>query len=283
MAGYTSTIGGLIAGVVIIAAILIGMLIFGNWVMETNYLSPFVIVPAGCVGVNDFWGSVDPTPLQPGFHLKNPLTNTVIFSTKTQSYDIIWTDLTKAPTITKDQMNVDVDATVLYHLQADKAPEVYSTVEGDYRDILVTNVVRSAIRSAVVRYGVADMYNENRFQFAKDIKDIAAQDLAPRGIVVEAVNLRSITPPKDYTDAVAAKMAASQKVEQKQYEIETAKKEAERIRIETDALVYRNTEIGKSLNQYSLSSQWIEAMSSQDKTIIYVPVGDDGMPLFKSV
>jgi regulator of protease activity HflC (stomatin/prohibitin superfamily) len=104
----------------------------------------------------------------------------------------------------------------------------------------------------------------------------------PRGIVVEAVLLRNVELPKQLQDAIEAKLTAQQAIAQKEFDVQTAIKEAERKRQEAHGIADANAIISGSLSQNYLTWYWIQQLGLHNQTY-YVPVGANGLPIFKSV
>src|SRR5215467_13610793 len=87
------------------------------------------VIPAGNIGVVDFFGTVSPNSLKAGINFVNPLAHVVRMSIKTQEIK----EIMDVPS--KEGLTVKLEISVLYHLDPEKAAEVYKTVGEDYHSI----------------------------------------------------------------------------------------------------------------------------------------------------
>ena len=79
------------------------------------------VIPAGHVGVVDFFGTVSPVTLKAGINFVNPLARIVKFSVKTQEIK----ETMDVPS--KEGLTVQLEISALFHLDPDKAAEVYKS------------------------------------------------------------------------------------------------------------------------------------------------------------
>ena len=93
-------------------------------------LSCFTVVPAGNVGVKDWFGNVSANTLKAGINFVPPLTRVVKFSIKTQE------TMENLAVPSKEGLNIQLHVSCLYHLNAEKAADVYKTVGKDYAEII---------------------------------------------------------------------------------------------------------------------------------------------------
>jgi regulator of protease activity HflC (stomatin/prohibitin superfamily) len=79
----------------------------------------FTVVPAGNVGVVDFFGTVSDSTLKAGINLVNPLARVVKFSVKTEEIK----EVMDVPS--KEGLTVQLELSALFHLNPEKAAQVY--------------------------------------------------------------------------------------------------------------------------------------------------------------
>ena len=147
-------------------------------------------VPAGNQGVQDTFGSVSNDTLASGFHVKGPFTGVISMNLKTVQVQ------EKASVPTNEGLIVDLDTTVMYHLDSTKVVDIYKTIGVNYQDVLVVPTVRSAIREVTSKYEAKALYSSNRDFLAMEIEQKISPSLATRGIVVEQVLLRDLGLPR---------------------------------------------------------------------------------------
>jgi len=96
----------------------------------------FTVIPAGSVGVVDFLGTVSDNTLKAGVNIVNPLANIVKFTIKTRNsrnYDVP----------SKEGLSVQLELSLLYHLNPDNASRIYKTVGENYQEIIIVPQFRS--------------------------------------------------------------------------------------------------------------------------------------------
>ena len=124
--------------------------------------TPITVVPAGHVGVKDFFGSVSSTVLPAGVHLVLPFTRVVKMSIQTQEVK----ETAEVPS--KEGLTMDLEGSLLYRLDPAKAAEVYKTVGRNYAEIVVVPQIRSAIREITASYEAKALYSAEREKIARE-------------------------------------------------------------------------------------------------------------------
>ena len=253
------------------------------------FASTVVIVPAGAVGVHDLFGQVTEREYNSGFNMKHPLAHVEIMNIKTQEYTMsnTWDEGAKAesdviPTLSKEGLYLELDITILYRIQSSKADEIYKTVGTDYVNVIVRPQIRTAIRDVVARHEAKQVYGEERQTISLEIFDEMKNILEERGIILESVLLRNVKLPPELSKTIEQKLNAEQNIQKKEFEVEEAKQEANRKRVEAQGIADANDIISLSLTENYLRWYWIENLDTHE-SVIYVPVGEGDMPIFKDV
>lgn len=251
------------------------------------------VVPAGYVGVQDTFGSVSNDVLQSGFHLKSPVTNVAMMSVRTQKYmDYGSADTAKITALSNDGLSTSMEIAVNYHLAPDKAAEVYKSVGLDYSNIVMVNPIHAVPRDLISRYDTKTLYSASAVGSADRAKletelytgiQVGIDKMGVKDSVdIEEVSIRNIDFPPVYKTAIENKMKMDTEIQQKELEVKKQEMEANRMRAEAQGIADSNEIIKKSLTDKYLEWYWIESMKNNPKTI-YVPIGNNGMPLFKNV
>ncbi|MFB6181620.1 MAG: prohibitin family protein [Candidatus Magasanikbacteria bacterium] len=259
------------------------------------FLIPFVgsfwtTVEAGHVGVKSFFGNVYDEELSSGFHFKNPLIQVIPMSIRTQEYTMSATRGEGAKysedsitALTKEGLEVDLDITVLFHLQEGQASEVYSELGADYVEKVIRPTIRSVIRENIANYQAKTLYSKKREEAKRVIYEKLDNALEPRGITVEDVLLRNVKLPKDLSRSIEKKLQAEQDAERYNYLLEKEKKEAKRKRIEAKGQRDAQQIINQGLTNRYLKYQYIKNLKEREGTI-YVPTNpSNGVPLFRGL
>ncbi|WP_009631697.1 prohibitin family protein [Synechocystis sp. PCC 7509] len=240
-------------------------------------LRSITIVPAGYVGVVDSFGSVSSQTLKPGLSFKNPLSQVVKFSTRTQEMK----ETLDAPS--KEGLNIKLDVSILYHVDEKKAQEIYQTIGTDYEQIILIPQFRSVIRKVTATYNAKALYTSERQKLAQEIRDSLSQLVANRGIIIEDTPLRKLELPAKISQAVEDKLQAEQQTQQMDFVIQKERKEAERKRIEARGIADSQQIISQGLNDKLLQLKQIEAneklAQSSNAKIVVVGTSRQGEPL----
>lgn len=255
----------------------------------------FVVVDAGEVGVHSLFGKVNDNPLYPGFKFKIPFAKIIKMSTRTQDYTMTSIEedsqyLTSTAgtndaieTRASDGAVVWLDITVLYHLQGEKAPEIYKNLGVDYVEKVVRPVIRSSIRGVAANYTITEIYSTKRDEIQSTLSGEMKEELDSRGITVEDVLLRKVNLSQTLSASIETKLAAQQEAKKYVFVLEKEEKEAERKRIEAAGQRDAQQTIAQGLTSNYLYYLYIQNLKENQSTI-YVPINpENGMPLFRQI
>ncbi|MFC1613377.1 prohibitin family protein [Patescibacteria group bacterium] len=249
-----------------------------------------VIIPAGETGVHHLFGKVRENELSSGLHFINPFAKVTKMSIRTEEYTmsgvrgegkIMGDD--SIQTLTKEGLNIDLDLTVLYHLEQNKASNVYKDIGIDFAQKIIRPEIRATIREIAATYDAVDIYTEKRAELTQSIEDNLIKTINPRGITIESVLLRNVTLPSGLTRSIEVKLEADQQAKQMEFVLIKEEKEAERKRIQAAGQRDAQKIINESLTQRYLDYLYINELKDREGTI-YVPISPStGMPMFKGI
>lgn len=239
--------------------------------------SCLTVVPAGHVGVVDFFGTVSPNTLKAGINLVNPLANVIKFSVKTQEIK----ETMQVPS--KEGLTVQLEVSALYHLNPEKAAEVYKTIGPNYAQIILEPQFRSVSRGVTAGYEAKALYTSERELLANQIQEHLAKMVEPRGITVESTPLRQVGLPAGLSESIEAKLRSEQESQRMEFVLTKEKQEAERKRIEAQGVADFQKIVAQGLSDQYLRWKGIEATEklagSQNAKMVIVGSGKDGLPL----
>jgi len=252
----------------LLVAVVFGLLALGQCL---------TVVPAGNVGVVDFFGTVSPNALKAGINPVNPLARVVKMSVQTQEMN----EVMDVPS--QEGLTVQLEVSILYHLDPDKAPEVYKKVGENYESVILEPQFRSVTRGVTASYEAKALYTSEREALSVQImKEIAAVTEA-RGVIVESAPLRRVGLPAGLTQSIEAKLQAEQESQRMQFVLTKEKQEADRKRIEAQGISDFQKIVVQGISDQLLRWKGIEATeklaSSQNAKIVIIGSGKDGLPL----
>lgn len=238
-------------------------------------LSSIRVVPAGYVGVVDFFGQVSPRPINSGINLVNPLAKVVNLSIRTQE------QMEMMPVPSKEGLTINLDISILYRLDPQKAVEIYKTVGPLYKEVVLIPQFRAAARGVTVGSEAKALYTSEREILAQSIFDSLGGLVSGRGIILERALLRGITLPSTVSQAIEQKLKAEQEAERMKFVLQRETQEAERKRVEAGGIRDAQTIINQSLTSQYLRYLWINTLN-QNPNVIYVAT-EANMPMFRAV
>src|SRR5437588_4361107 len=122
-------------------------------------------VGTGHVGVLTLFGKVTGETLGEGIHLINPL--------KTNNEMLIQTQTIKesASVPSSEGLVMNLDTSLIYHLNPDKAADVFQKIGGNYEAVVIEPTLRAAIRESTASHTANALYTGEREMVAKQISD----------------------------------------------------------------------------------------------------------------
>ncbi|MCU0525640.1 MAG: prohibitin family protein [Elainella sp. Prado103] len=252
----------------------IALLIGGLAVLSAAWRN-LTIIPAGNVGVLESFGQIDPQPLQPGIHLTHPFADITQFSTRLR-------DVKETIEATSQEgLAFNLDVSLQYRLQPEKATEVYQTIGSDESEIVVSRF-RSTVREVTASYPAVAIYSSRRQEVAQKLRDRLNQQLNPLGFKIEEALLREVILPESLQVAVQEKLQAEQESQQMTFTLAKERQEAERKRIEAKGTADAQRILAEGTSERSLQLRTIEAtekLAASENAKIVILGGSGTLPM----
>ena len=182
----------------------------------TTYVNP------GHVGIviHRVGGGVDPKPLGPGLHVRNPLLTAI------EEYPTFMQTLVLARGSTEgsqynDEINVNsiegqpvsLDVSMSFELSSAKVPALYQTFRTDIGTIqhgYVKQAIRQALQEVVGSEEIAAIIGPKKAETVSRSQSLLAQRLDQYGIVVKQFTINELRAPTTVIDAINAKNVMQQ-------------------------------------------------------------------------
>ncbi|HLL43229.1 MAG TPA: prohibitin family protein [Segetibacter sp.] len=229
--------------------------------------SCIVQVNAGQIGVQTLFGKVQNNVLYSGLHFINPLVDVSRLDVRTQNYTMsgVQDEGTQEGddairVLTSDGLEVVIDLTVLYRVQANEAPRLIRQTGFDYKDKIVRPVTRTKIRDNSVYYTAIDLYSTKRDEFQTRIYKTIEDNFIMRGLQLEQLLVRNITLPNRVKAAIEEKINAEQEAQKMMFVLQKERQEAERKRVEAQGIADYQRIINTGLTENQLQYEQIKAM-----------------------
>jgi regulator of protease activity HflC (stomatin/prohibitin superfamily) len=238
-----------------------------------------VTIDSGQRGIYYNWrtGTDTEQVLGEGFHWLAPWN-------KVMQYDIRAKDrVEKLNVLTQDQLQVNIDVSIRFRLEANKLPLLHTNVGPEYYMMVIQPVLRNATRDVISRYESLDAFRA-RVNIQNEIrKEIVPALKKYEYFQVEAIMLRSMDFPALVVKAIERKKAMQQEAEREKYALEKEKIAAQRKIVEAEATAKAQSILKAELNELLLRFKGIEATlklaESPNTKVVVVGSGKDGMPL----
>ena len=246
-----------------------------------------VTVGTGDRGVVEKWGAATGEQFTPGFHFINPVSQSVeTFSVRPQTITFAGsqntgnnqgpgTDVITAPSANGTIVSTEV--TVRYRIPEDQVVDFYrewKSIEKLKRDLIIPTV-RGSVRDESSTISTTEIYKQSgRIRLSETTTERLRDQLEDEPVILETVTIRDVELPQGYQQSIEQKDA-------KQQQIESARAEAERKRIEAQGEADANDIKDRSLTRSILIDKFIQSLDETDT--VYVPTGDDGLPTYLPV
>jgi regulator of protease activity HflC (stomatin/prohibitin superfamily) len=234
-------------------------------------------VQTGHVGVLTLFGRVTGEVLPEGMHLINPLKTNNEMSIQTQTIK------ESAAVPSSEGLVLNLDTSLIYHLNPDKAAEVFQKIGANYETVVIEPMLRAAIRESTASHTANALYTGEREIVAKQISDQLTAQLSQRGLTVESVLLRDIQLPQTLKASIEAKQQAEQEALAMNFRLQKEKQEAERKRIEAAGIRDFQQIVAQGISPQLLEWKGIEATETLAKSgntkVVVIGNPKNGLPL----
>jgi prohibitin 1 len=234
-------------------------------------------VESGHVGVLTLFGRVTGEVLPEGMHLINPFKVNHEMSIRTQEIK------ESASVPSSEGLMMSLDTSLIYHLNPEKAADVYQKIGPKYQEVLIQPNLRAAVREATASHTANALYTGEREMVAKQVYQTLTSTLAPRGVVVESILLRDIQLPQTLKASIEAKQQAEQEALAMNFRLQKEKQEAERKRIEAAGIRDFQQIVAQGISPQLLEWKGIEATETLSKSantkVVVIGNPKNGLPL----
>jgi len=235
-----------------------------------------VIIEDGEVGVLKSFGSISDEPVGQGVAIQIPVARQI------ETWNIKLQEIKETAQVPSSEgLIVGLDSSLLFRVRPEDAPTIRKTIGWNYMERLVIPYFRNGLRDVVSGYQVKNIYAEvGRREIAGKLREFLEKNLEPRGIEVVDVLLRDVKLPQRFRDSIEAKLTAEQKVQQKQFELEQARKDAEIEIARAEGAAKAQEIVRSTLSESYLSYLWIKTLN-ENPNVIYVAT-EANMPVFRT-
>lgn len=224
-------------------------------------------------------GGVDPETdaLQEGINFVAPWNSVIEYEIRQQEIP------EKMSVLSSNGLDITLDASVLYEPDFSNLARLHKEKGKNYLSRVLQPAVRSAARSVVGRYTPEQLYSSKRDAIQNEIFEETKKLVEPQYIKLNNILIRDVTLPPTIKQAIERKLKQEQESLEYEFRLVTAKKEAEKQRIEAQGKADANRILSASLTDKILQDKGIEATiklsESSNSKVIVIGSGDSGMPI----
>jgi len=234
-------------------------------------------VDSGHVGVLTLFGRVTGEVLPEGMHVISPFKTNNEMSIRTQEIK------ESASVPSSEGLVMNLDTSLIYHLDPAKAADVYQKIGPSYENVLIEPNLRAAIREATASHTANALYTGEREMVAKQINDQLTSTLGTRGFFVESILLRDIQLPLTLKSSIEAKQQAEQDALAMNFKLQKETQEAQRKRIEAQGIRDFQQIVAQGISPQLLEWKGIEATENLSKSantkVVVIGNSKNGLPL----
>jgi regulator of protease activity HflC (stomatin/prohibitin superfamily) len=239
-------------------------------------------IDTGYVGVQSLFGKIQSTVLNSGLNIINPVVDVKDVDVRTQNYTMsgIHDEGERSGddairVLTRDGLEVTIDLSVLYRVNAGNAPKLIQMVGVEFKDKIIRPVTRTKIRDNAVYYDAVELYSTKRDEFQTRIFKGIDDEFNKRGLILENLLVRNISLPQTVKLTIESKINAEQDAQKMQFVLQKEKQEAERKRVEAQGIADYQRIISEGLTEKQLRYEQIKAYkeiaSSTNTKVIIMP------------
>ena len=184
-------------------------------------LNSFTSVPTGFVGVKTHFGKVQNDVLQEGLNGKIPfIEHIVLIDCKTKKKEVT------TESSSKDMQTVKVTIAVNYNVMKDTANQLYREVGTDYENVIISPAINESIKSITAQYTAEELLTKRAEVSAMALEELYNK-IGSRGFTITEYNIINLEFSEEFDKAIELKAV-------KQQEVETAKAELEKQKIQNE-------------------------------------------------
>lgn len=221
-----------------------------------------VIAFTGCatihqdeIGVKRRFGKLKQQVYEPGLVGVNPFTTRIIrLPARTENLEV------KLPLPSKEGLNVQCEISILYRIEPSKTFEILSKSGEQYVDDILLPVFRSAAADVSAQFMAKDMHTAQRAKIETAVREKMLEYMGDRGIIIEAVLMKSVQLPSGLARSIEQKLEAEQDAQRMEFVIKQEELEARRKVIEATASRDAQLILQEGLTPLIIQMRQIEAL-----------------------
>ena len=211
-----------------------------------------------------------------GLHILNPLNTLYIYEVRKRvafhEFDVI----------SNKGLTVHLSLAIRYRPEYEMLGILHQRIGPDYLQRVILPQIESVMRKELGSYTAEQIYTNESGLLTKAILS-ATEEVGRNYVEVEVIIIRSITLPPEIVSAIENKLKQEEFMKSYEFRMQTAKKEAERLKIEAEGIKNYHEIVNLSLTESILRHKGIDATeklaTSSNAKVVVIGSGKDGLPI----
>ncbi len=211
-----------------------------------------------------------------GLHIFSPLDKVYIYEIRKQvayhEFDVI----------SNKGLSVHLSLAIRYRPEYELLGILHQSIGPDYLTRVILPQIESVMRKELGSYTAEQIYTNESGLLTSAIL-AALEEVGRNYVEVEDIIIRSITLPKELVIAIEDKLRQEEFMKSYEFRLQTAQKEAERLKVEAGGIKEYHQIVDESLTESILTHKGIEATQELAKSpntkIVIIGGGKNGLPI----
>ena len=219
----------------------------------------FSTIKTGEIGIKTRFGKIIGSTTNEGIVFKLPFEQIKKINVKVQKYE----NEEAFSTSTKDlQIVNNIKVAINYQIDGSKAVNLFKTVGTNYNTTVLEPAIQETIKAVFSKYTAEEIVTK-RSEISLDMNNTLDERIKEYGINSVAVSINNFDFSESYNQAIEKKAVAEQEVETSKNQLEKAKIDEEKKKVEAQGEAEANTLLEQSLTDQIIAQQFIEKWNGQ--------------------
>lgn len=258
--------------------LLIILFLIGSLVFVFFWHRIVITIESGEAGIlfRRFSGTEIDKIYEEGLHVFSPLDQLYIYEVRNQvayhEFDVI----------SNKGLIIHLSLAIRYRPEYQLLGTLHQKIGPDYLTRVILPQIESVMRKSLGNYTAEQIYTNESGLLTNAILD-ALEEVGRNYVEVEDIIIRTISLPDQLVDAIEDKLKQEEFMKSYEFRLQTAQKEAERLKVEATGIKEYHQIIDESLTESILRHKGIEATQELAKSpnakVVVIGGGKDGLPL----
>jgi regulator of protease activity HflC (stomatin/prohibitin superfamily) len=173
---------------------------------------------------------------------------------------------------TIEGLSVGADIGISYHIDPSKVGIIFQKYRrgvDEITDVFLRNMVRDALNNLASKLQIESIYGAGKQELMENVQTAVSEQVKEQGIVVDKIYaIGNFRLPQQVTNALNAKIEATQRAQQRENEVQEARAQAEKAKAEAEGIRVKQQLENSTLTPQILQKMWIEKWNGELPTLM---------------